>query len=435
MRYFFKAFLVVLLVGCNLQKKGFLEKYMDEQARINGFSGTVLVAKNDSILLRKSYGLANVEWNAPNNIDTKFSLASVSKQFTAVAIMQLAEKNKLALTDPLSKYYPDFPKGDSITIKMLLTHNTGITDDVGELFTSNTTVNTDSIMKFIGSKPLNFHPGTSTAYSNTGYFMLTTIIESVSGQSFETYMRDHIFNTSGMMNSGISSNDSIVLNSAEPYRYVGDKRVKNPKTNWNYSIGLDGVYSNVDDLLLWNKHFFDETTLLSQESKDQMFTSHNDQNFGYGLVINPFYNQGHNFIGHDGGFYGTQTSLHKYPDDDIFIVVLSNNESPSYLLSYGLAAILFGKDVELPYVHKKAAIDPKVFSKYVGFYEGVKIHTMDNKLYYSDYNIELIPESETKFYRSDNDNRTIEFMQNDQGEITHIVMTKVGVKETRKRQP
>ena len=102
-----------------------------------------------------------------------------------------------------------------------------------------------------------------------------------------------------------------------------------------------------------NKHLFEDTTLLSEASKLEMFTARNDSDFGYGVVVNPFYNHGHNMVGHDGGFYGTQTSLNKFTDDNIFITVLSNNGSPSYLLSYGLAAMVFGISVELPYRHQK----------------------------------------------------------------------------------
>lgn len=162
-----------------------------------------------------------------------------------------------------------------------------------------------------------------------------------------------------------------------------------------------------------------------------MFTSYNDQNFGFGVIINPFYNQNHQLIAHDGGFLGAMTSFNKYTEDNIFITVLSNNQSRSYYIAYGLAGICFGKDVELPYKHIQTVIDTKVYDQYIGDYENIKILEKDNKLYYVDYDIELLPESPTKFFRSDNHNTTLEFVKNKKGKITQIEIKKAGIKEVK----
>ncbi len=432
---------LTVVIGCLILTFGYsqnelskqLEKYMDAHADINNFSGTVLVTRNDSVLLKKCYGFADIEWSVENTIETKFSLASVSKQFTAVAILQLEEKGLLSLNDKLSKYHPEFPKGEFITIKMLLTHNSGIGDDVEELFMSNTSLESDSVVKYIMKKPLLFEPGTQTSYSNTGYYLLTTIIEKTTKQTFVNYLKKHVLEKAKMFDSGISSNETIIPRMAKSYYHKNGKLIKNPYTNWKYNIGLDGVYSTIEDLYLWNKYLFDDTLVLSKESKAKMFMSYNEHNFGYGVLVNPFYNHGQNLIGHDGGWFGTQTSLNKFTGRNIFIAILSNNESPSYLLAYGLSAIVFGKQVELPYKHKKIPIDPETFNDYVGQYEDVKIHQKDCKLYYSDYNIELIPESKTKFFRADNDDRTIEFVQNKKGKTIQIIITKVGVREIKNK--
>lgn len=410
-----------------------LEKYMDAEATINDFVGTVLLTRNDSTLLKKSYGFANYEWKIKNTIDTKFSLASVSKQFTAAAILQLAENNDLSINDKLAKYYPSIPKGDEITIKMLLSHNSGISNDNDEIFSSNTSLESDSVVKLIMTKPFLFNPGTQASYSNEGYYILATLIEKVSGKSYASYLKEYIFDAANMNNSGVSSNDSIFLKMSNAYYKKDRVLIKNPYSNWKYNIGMDGVYSTVEDLYLWNKHLFDSTTILSEESKKLMFTSSNDSDFGFGVMVNPFYNHGHDLIAHDGGFYGVQTSFNKFTDDNVLVVVLSNNESASYLIAYGLAAIVFGIPVDLPYKHTKVQVDPVIYSSYVGVYEGVKIHQKDGKLFYSDYDIELIPESKTKFFRSDNNNRTIEFVHNQNGKVIQIVLTKAGVKETKNR--
>jgi len=406
-----------------------LENYMNAQASINNFGGTVLISRNDTVLLKKAYSMANYEWQVKNTIDTKFSLASVSKQFTAVGILQLAENKKLSLNDHLIKYFPNFQKGEKITLKMLLTHNSGLQMDYDELYTEKTSLDQDSVESYLSKKTLLFEPGTKTAYSNIGYYLLARIIEKVSGQSYAEYLQEHLFNKAKMKNTGISTNDSIVEKMADTYYLKNDKLIKNPYINWNFNIGHDGVYSTVEDLYLWNKALFEGKDILSEESKKEMFTSYNEQDFGLGLVINPFYNQNHNLIAHDGGFYGAMTSFNKYTDDKLFITVLSNNQSPSYLISYGLAAICFGKDVEIPYKHKQIKIDTTIYKKYAGDYDNIKVLEKNNKLYYQDYEIELLPESKIKFFRSDDNDRTIEFIENKKGEIVKLVVTKAGVKE------
>lgn len=411
------------------QNRSKLESYMDAQASINDFSGTVLITKNDSVLLKKAYGFADYEWKTPNAIDTKFSLASVSKQFTAVAILQLVENGKISLEDKLVKYNPDFPNGDQITIKMMLTHNAGFQMDYDELYLAKTSLDKDSVANYIMHKPLLFKPGSQTAYSNIGYYLLARIIEKVSNQSYATYLKLNVFDKAKMYNTGISNNDSIVPKSAKTYYKKDNILIKNPYINWNFNIGHDGVYSTVEDLYLWNKALFDSPTLLNEASKKKMFTSYNDENFGFGLLINPFYNHNHQLIAHDGGFFGAMTSFNKFTNDAIFISVLSNNQSPSYLIAYGLSAIIFDKAVELPYKHTQVKIDPKVYDEYIGKYEDITILKIDEKLYYSNHDSELLSESNVKFFRSDNHDRTIEFVKNNKGKVAKIIVTKAGVRE------
>ena len=408
-----------------------LEKYMDAQFAVNDFSGTVLISKNDIILLKKAYGFADNEWKVKNTIDSKFSLASVSKQFTAAAVLQLAENKKLSLEDPINQYFADFPKGEKITIKMLLAHNSGLQMDFDELYLSKTDLEKDSVYQYIIKKPLLFEPGTSTAYSNIGYYLLARIIEKVSGQTYAAFLKEQLFDKAKMYNSGITTNSTIVDKMAKLYYFENDKLVKNPYINWNFNIGHDGVYSTIDDLYLWNKALFDSEIILSEESKKKMFTSYNDQDFGFGVLVNPFYNQNHQLIAHDGGFFGAMTSFNKFTNDNILITVLSNNQSKSYYIAYGLAGICFGKEVELPYKHIQIAVDSKIYDQYVGEYENIKILKKDNKLYYIDQDIELLPESQTKFFRSDNNNTTVEFIKDKKGKVTQLEIKKAGIKEVK----
>lgn len=415
----------------SLSKK--MSSYMQAQADINGFSGTVLIVKKDSLLLREAYGYANYEWGIKTTVNTKFSLASVSKQFTAAAILQLAERKLLSFDDTLNKYFPGFPKGDQITIHMMLSHMSGLPMDFDELYLNQVSLNQDLVLRYIAQKELLFPPGEQTSYSNIGYYLLARIIEKVSGKSYSMYLKENIFDPLKMNGTGVMTNDEVIPNMADRYIKKGKSYIKNPYINWTFNIGHDGIYSTADDLLKWDKALYG-TSILSEKMKQLMFTSYNEQNFGYGFMINPFYNQGHKLIAHDGGFFGAMTSLNRYTDDDLLVVVLSNNQSPSYLLAYGLAAIYFGKDVELPYLHQKANKNNiSLYKLFTGNYEDIKIIEKNGKLYYKDFDIELIPESDNKFFRSDDDNRTVEFIKDSHGKYSSIKLTKVGVVEMRKK--
>ncbi|WP_334126075.1 serine hydrolase domain-containing protein [Empedobacter brevis] len=407
-----------------------LSKYMKAHTEVNGFSGTVLITRKDTVLLREAYGLADYEWNIKNTVDTKFQLASVTKQFTAAAILQLVEKGKLSLDDKLSQFFPDYPNAEKVTIHMLLSHSSGLSLGFKDLALS--TISADSAYHEIKKMPYEFSPGTKSEYSNIGYYLLGKIIEKVSGEKYAAFLKKNIFEKAGMKNTGISNNDSIILKKANVYHYTDNGLAHNPYINWEFNIGHDGVYSTVEDLALWDKELYG-TAILSKEMKNRMFTSYNKQSFGYGFLVNPFYNQGHQLIAHDGGFFGTMTSFNRYTDDGLLVTVLSNNQSPAYLLAYGLAAICFGKEVELPYRHRKVKNNPLLYRFFKGNYEGIKILEKNRKLYYNDLDIELFPESDHKFFRSDDDNRTVEFIKDAKGKYSAIKLTKAGVTEIRKK--
>lgn len=409
---------------------GKLENYMNAQFAINNFGGTVLITKNDSIILKKAYGLADYEWDIKNTVDTKFQLASVTKQFTATAILQLVEKEKLSLNDNLSKFFPDYPKADSVTIHMLLSHSSGLALGFKELALS--TISNDTAYSEIKKMPYEFSPGTKNAYSNIGYYLLAKIIEKVSGEKYAVFLRKNIFEKVGMKNTGVSNNDSIISKKAKVYCRTEKGFVHNPYINWEINLGHDGVYSTVEDLALWDNALYG-TTILSTEMKKLMFTSYSSENWGYGFIINPFYNHGHQLIAHDGGFFGTMTSFNRFTDDKIFVTILSNNESFSYIIGYGLSAIALQKEVELPYKHYQTKIDTAIYDKYGGKYGTIEILKIDGKLYYNSVEMELIPESKTKFFRADNNDRTIEFIQDKSGICNSIILTKGGVKEVVKK--
>jgi len=407
-----------------------LATYMQAQADVNNFSGTVLVTKNGAILIKKAYGLADYEWRIKNTIDTKFQLASVTKQFTAAAILQLVDSGRLSLNDKLSKFFPDYPKADSISIHMLLSHTSGRAMGFKEIALSS--ISSDSAYTAIKKIPFECSPGTKSAYSNIGYYLLAKIIEKVSGEHYASFLKKNIFDKAGMSNTGVSNNDSIVTKKAKVYYHNAEGFIHNPHINWEINLGHDGIYSTVEDLAIWDKTLYG-TTILSAAMKEKMFTPYSAENWGYGFIINPFYNHGHYLIAHDGGFFGTMTSFNRFTEDKLFVNVLSNNGSPAHIIGYGLSAIALGKEVELPYKHYPTKIDTTLYDNYAGEYGKIHILKITGKLYYNDADTELIPESKTKFFRADDNDRTIEFVRDKTGIYNSLILTKGGVKEVSPR--
>ncbi len=407
-----------------------LATYMQAQADVNNFSGTVLVTKNGAILIKKAYGLADYEWRIKNTIDTKFQLASVTKQFTAAAILQLVDSGRLSLNDKLSKFFPDYPKADSISIHMLLSHTSGLAMGFKEIALSS--ISSDSAYTAIKKIPFECSPGTKSAYSNIGYYLLAKIIEKVSGEHYASFLKKNIFDKAGMSNTGVSNNDSIVTKKAKVYYHNAEGFIHNPHINWEINLGHDGIYSTVEDLAIWDKTLYG-TTILSAAMKEKMFTPYSAENWGYGFIINPFYNHGHYLIAHDGGFFGTMTSFNRFTEDKLFVNVLSNNGSPAHIIGYGLSAIALGKEVELPYKHYPTKIDTTLYDNYAGEYGKIHILKITGKLYYNDADTELIPESKTKFFRADDNDRTIEFVRDKTGIYNSLILTKGGVKEVSPR--
>lgn len=429
MRFLLPVLLFPLPIAAQENVSINLAKYMQAQEDVNNFSGTVLVTRNDTILLKSAYGLADYEWNIRSTINTKYSLASVSKQFTAAAILQLIDSKQLLLESKLTNFFSNFPDGDRITIHMMLCHMSGLQMDFDELYLNHVSITQDSVLKYLEQKKLLFVPGTATAYSNIGYYLLARIIEKVTNLSYADYLRANIFDKCEMKNSGVITNDELVISKASNYLRDGNKFINNPYINWEYNIGHDGIYATAEDLYLWNKALYG-TSVLSEAMKKLMFTTYNEQQWGYGWVINPFYNHGHQLIAHDGGFFGAMTSLNRFIDDNVFITVLSNNQSASHLIAYGLSAIVFDKDVELPYKHQQIVIDKSKLYNYVGKYgNDIEIIVINEILYYNNVSIELLPESNTKFFRKDNNDKTIEFIADKTGAYNSIIITKGGVKE------
>jgi len=409
-----------------------LDQYMRAQFSVKGFTGSVLVMKENKVLLRRGYGQADREWNITNTPDTKFELGSLTKQFTATCILLLEEQGKLSTSDHLSKYIPGFPKADSVTLDMLLHHTSGIANytafpQFGSI--ARLSLSKDSMVAIISKGGYDFSPGSKFKYSNSGYFLLGYIIEKTTGASLETYLRNNIFDKIGMHATGINNWDTIL-----PMRAHGYELEKKKTTNaafismeWPFSAGA--LYSTVEDLYKWDRALYNNS-ILSEASRKKLFTPAKS-NYACGFIIDSL--EKHPRIWHNGSIPGFNTHFARFIQDDLCIIVLSNtsitqnNTLPATdVIADGLAKIVFGLPVETPYEHKEVAIDPLLLDKYVGKYSAgltIEVIKKDQKLYRHRNgipDIELKPESATKFFYADDSDRQLEFELDTTGNIVKI---------------
>ena len=437
-----KKVLLILLLPLSLAaQKNYsqlLEEYMQAQLTVKSFNGAVLVMKQNKVVLKKGYGPADREWNISNTPEAKFRIGSITKQFTAACILQLIEAGKLSLDDKLSKFYPDFPKGDSVSIHMLLNHTSGIasyTDQRNFMEVATLPWSKDSIISYFKKRPYNFSPGTKWAYNNSGYFLLGCIIEKVSGQSYDEYLQKNILDKLGMKNSGTDKLDSVLAFRTKGYSRSGKKFINAGyiSMEWPFSAGV--MYSTLDDLYKWDRALYNNT-VLSDASKQKMFTP-GLSNYGYGIIIDSL--EKHPRTWHNGGIPGFSTNISRFIKDDICIIVLSNNESNVDFISIALADILFDVPVEAPYIHKEVTIDPSMLDRYVGKYSAgltTQVIKKDGKLYRhrdGTPDIELKPESPTKFFYADESDRMLEFEVDASGKILKIWFYNSGQKGEMKK--
>ncbi len=406
------------------------DAYVKPYLNIGGFNGTVLIAKNGKVLLSKGYGMANYELGIPNTPQTKFHLASVSKPFTAAAIMMFQERRLLSVNDPLTKFIPDYPNGDKITVHHLLTNTSGIPNinnfpeyDAWSKFPHTPQ---DLIEKF-KNKPLDFNPG-SRGYieSNGNYNLLAFIIEKLSGKNYGEFLEENIFVPLDMKNSGHDGcPEAILKNRANGYVPAGISELKNaPYLDWSIKIGNGSIYSSAEDLYKWDRALYTEK-ILKKATIEKIFAE------GYGWFDSKRFNR--RAIRMSGRSPGFQSEIQRYVDEDICVIVLGNNYAPTAsLIAEGLAAITLNEKYEIPKVAKPVKLNPKIFDAYVGRYQfgsdffvpgGIyTIEKRNDQLFMTTkvINDTLTPQSETEFF-----DRTfwatIIFVKNDKGEVTNFI--------------
>jgi CubicO group peptidase (beta-lactamase class C family) len=418
-----------------------IDEYMDALVRGGKFNGSILIAREGKVLVSKGYGMANFELDAPNTPQTKFRLGSITKPFTAMAIMILQERGKLSVQDSICKYLADCPAAwQQITIHHLLSHTSGLAkhDKAGDYL--KTAMMPMTVMQLIDSfknKPADFKPGEKFDYNNNGYILLGYVIEKVSGQSYEVFLKENIFAPLGMMDTGYDSHDPIIKNRAAGYvrdsERIGGNLYNAAYTDISQQLSAGGLYSTTGDLLRLDQALYDGK-ILSRKSLDAMFTIAIGTygpapNYGYGWFVNKQFN--HRALSHPGGVPGFTSILTRFPQDKVLIVLLGNLENSQVIrASNDLAAIIFGEKYEVPKVRASIKIDPKIINAYVGQYEDrpgrvttilVENDSLVLKLAGQPVGVPLLPESETKFFHPVQDIQ-VEFTRGASGQVVEMTL-------------
>jgi len=371
MKKIFVLVAVLFVVHFSFAQVDKLDALIDAYAKLYKFNGSALVAKNGVILLNKGYGYRNATDKVANNEQTIFQLGSVTKQFTSAVILKLQEEKKLSVSDKLSKYFPGYPKGDSITIEQLLTHTSGIynyTND-GKFMANEVTksANREMMMALFKDKPLDFSPGSSWSYSNSGYSLLGYIIEAVTKKPYEQAVRKYIFTPLKMTHSGFDFTHLKSNEKAIGYFKLNDKeKVEAPIVDSSVSFSAGAIYSTIGDLYLWHKAL-QKNSILSREQQEKAYTPVKNR-YGYGWSIDSI--EGKRRVSHGGGIHGFITTIARVPEDDICIVLLSNASNTTVgEISKSIFAILYGKEYELPKERTEIKLPEEKLKEYVGEYE------------------------------------------------------------------
>jgi CubicO group peptidase (beta-lactamase class C family) len=332
--------LALVATGCQNEKQysnvTSLEVYADSlfQASIDSSQiagAAILVFQKDTMLLNKSYGYASLELSTPMPSDGIFDIGSVTKQFTAAAILKLVEANKLSLDDDFTEYLPFDTKGRKVTIAQLLDHTSGMEADMGEEveffdMLTNQGLPHNAIVKMFKPKDFMFEPGEALIYNNNAYSYLGLIIEKVTGQSYEDYLKETFFKPLGMNSTSFGSNIEVTKNKVNGYRYDSLGIQQKPYLNYNLPYSAGSLSSNTQDLLIWMKALH-QGKILSAASYQSMITPRqlNDgSKLQYAKALVNYSDFGNDKIGHSGGFSGFMTDTRYYPEEDLYIICLVN---------------------------------------------------------------------------------------------------------------
>ena len=401
----------------------------------------ILVSKEGKVLYEKGFGYADIKGKKIVTPNTKFRIGSVTKQFTAAAILKLQENNLLSVNDKLSKYIPDFPRGDEVTIHHLLTHTSGIHSYTGKpdfLNRVTKTISEDSLIQYFKNDPYDFSPGENYAYNNSGYFLLGYIVGKVSGKPYGEYLKQNFFEPLKMKNTGVHYAGIKLENEAHGYGNNNGKY--DDALNWDMSwAGAAGaLYSTLHDLDIWNNALHSGKVLRESSLKAALTTvvlnngNKPAMNYGYGIMTAKY--RGLDNIQHSGGLHGFVSQLVYYPKQKLSIVMFSNSMNPEVSFDPNKIAEAFAWNEMEKQTSLIATVVPvdslKVYTGRFDFMNSavMQITLEGNKLFAQlsgQGKFEIFPSSQNEFFWKVVDAR-IKFIKNDSGVISHAIFRQNG---------
>ena len=397
----------------------------------------VLVIQNGKTVHAKGYGFARLDTKEAITPDTAFDLASVSKQFTAMAIMILAERGKLSLDDPLTKFFPEFPAyAQKIRIRNLLTHTSGLVDAINpSWFKPGYEPTSRDLLKMMAAQStVNFAPGEKFEYNNAAYLLLALLVEKVAGESFPKFMAKNVFSPLGMDHTRVWDETKPKVehlaisyapdgNSFKPIAYVSDISLYGPK----------GIITTLRDLAKWNEALESEkllrTATLRQAFVPVKLNDGTESPYGFGWVVGK--ENGLEMTEHAGGYLGYRAEIRRYPGEHTTIILLSNSAT--------FDMIQFGKKVAAIYLADKmlaptaAKVDPAILNSYIGKYEGdpnvaanllIEITMENGELYITSPikpKTKLVAQSPTEFLISETA-ASVVFIRDVQGTVSGLIL-------------
>ena len=368
-----------------------IQEYLTTAHKYRLFNGTALVAENGKVIYKGGFGMANMEWSIPNTPDTKFRLGSITKQFTAMLILQLVDQGKVKLDGKISDYLPEYRKdiGDKVTVHQLLTHTSGIPSYTSQPgFFENVSRNPYKVTDFVknyASKDLEFEPGSKYSYNNSGYFLLGAIVEKVTGKTYEQALKENIFDPLGMKNTGYDHHNTLIAKRAAGYSKTENSYDNAAYLDMSIPYAAGSLYSTVEDLYLWDQALY-EDKLISAKSKELMYKPFL-QNYAYGWVVNnasfKLNDQPVQVIRHGGGINGFNTMIVRFPKEKNLIVILDNTAQNAGRHSDAITNILYNQPYEPPKMSITSRLEKTINEKGVeaGIAEYRDLKTKESAIY------------------------------------------------------
>jgi len=394
-----------------------IDGYLSQIYKADQPGAAVIVARGGEVVFRKGYGLASVELGVAIEPSMVFRIGSMTKQFTAIAVMLLVEEGKVGLDDPLAVYLADYPDhGGRVTIRHLLTHTSGI-PEVTEIEAWEKRIRDaltpDEVIAFFRDKPLDFEPGEKWQYSNSNYLLLGRVIEEAAGMPWSQFVAGRIFQPLGLERTGVDDDKTVVPGHVYGYQRLEGRVVIAPVISMSHPWAAGAMFSCVDDLAKWDAALYTDA-LIGESSRALCFTPAVLNNgeatkYGFGWVIEPF--KGRGMIWHNGRINGYLSHALRLPEERLYVAVLCNVEddaaTPIKIVAESVAAIALGE----PFEEVRAIeLSPEERQAYVGTYRlgsgeepgpELKVVVEEGKMFIvlpNGLKDEIVPQSPTEFF-------------------------------------